>query len=212
MDTDTTAPTDDDARVDHDLTAMHNNFGASRIVVNDENGRLLEIPIDGTSDPAWVAVAKRYAPQMNALGRGDPQRQALSLKMLHELADLKAAIAAQNAPAPEPEALVSAAPAHVPTNDKPAKQYGVTFDFGEIGTHRATYGHVQVTDNLVLMASPVNQAGGYYAPPADRELLVSIDGFAIPLHVMLVGSYPFAGWTHTLLLVVRTPETGPQIG
>lgn len=204
-----------------DMGNVHEDYGHYVAVLQgvgangDPGGPVLTVEIEGNRDPVVQIVAQRFAPKFRALGQGDPRRVELTMQFWREVKALKDVTENQKRPGPPPAAPPQDNPsanrdaAQTPRDEAPRPKLvptQITFDFGELGTHRATYGHAQIVGRVLTAMNPVDDRGGSYEPPPDKHVIVSIHGYPAPLVVMLVGSYPFIGWVHTVFLIIDPNE------
>jgi hypothetical protein len=218
------------SEADYDLTDVHRDPGPRTLVIHPldvEGGERIELRHSGANDPEVATVALRYRDKMSDPNLPAPDRKALGIQIWRDVAALKSARAVPpdppvRVPAPVPttppvrDPFVGSGPgptagpsteprAPAPPDPAPApapRRTPITFDFGELGSHTAAYDHAQVADRVVLLAARVGSDSGYYAPPPERTVVVTIAGYPAPLPVMLVGVLTFNGFHQVILFVV----------
>ena len=193
----------DEPPIDHDAERTLDRRKMVIQTISEEGGisTALEFMHDGANDPIYAAVAARYAPRMRQKISAE-ERRTLSMQMMREIAAEKSAAVKASAAPPEPEPMVI-----TPATPSPAsKRVAVTFEFGPLGNHKATYDDAVVADNVVILATRVGSAAGHYVPPAGALVVIGIAGYPQPLPVMLVGSVPFNGFDQVVMLVATDDD------
>lgn len=203
----TVVPNSDDLELmpEADLADVHRDPGPRLLVMNpldNEDGSRVQVMHDGANDKVFIEVANKYKDRMSDPNLPSRERTALSVQIFKEIAERKAAIAREASGGAIRIATDAATPPEPGTMKTGTSRTRVTFDFGAIGSHVGTYDHVQVVENVVLMATAVGSTDGYYRPPPHRRMIVIIDGCPMPLVVMLVGVVPFNGFDQVIMLAV----------
>lgn len=189
--------------IDHEADRV---LDSRRMIVrslDDDGGETIEFTHDGANDKVYAAVAAKYAKQMSSHLSG-AERKKLSMQIMREVAAEKSAQSASRELALRRVSKAADEPTGVPVSTK--KRVAVTFEFGPLGSHKATYDDAVVADNIVLLASKVGSASGHYVPPDSKLIVIGIEGYPQPLPVMLVGSVPFNGFDQVLMVVASDDD------